>query len=308
MSERTVTADDVASGPPRLDAYVAAALPHVSRRVLRRVIANGDVCVNGHVAAKKGVRLNAGDRVTLPDLPMAIAPEPALPLGVVWEDDAMVAVDKPGGMPAHALDPREQGTAAAFVLARWPETATVGDRLAPGLVHRLDTGTSGLLLAARTAEAWTALRAAFQGHTVEKRYLALVGGAPVAWRTTRIDVALAHDTRDRRRMTAAPPGARAWAAETAVEVLRTAGDTALVAATIRTGVTHQVRVHLALLGLPVLNDTLYGGAAVDALAPERHALHAERLVVPHPSDGRRIVLTSPLPDDLASLERARRLG
>ncbi|HZP43814.1 MAG TPA: RluA family pseudouridine synthase [Candidatus Binatia bacterium] len=307
MTERTVSGDDAAGGgAPRLDAFVATALPHVSRRLCRELIASGAVRVNGRVAAKNGIRLRVGDRVALPDLPLALAPEPELALAVPYEDAAMAAVEKPGGMPAHALDPRERGTAAAFVLARWPETGTVGDRLAPGLVHRLDTGTSGLLLAARTPEAWSALRAAFAAHAVEKRYLAVVRGGRVPWRTERVDVPLAHDPRDRRRMTAAPPGARAWPAETTVEVLAAAEETALVAATIRTGVTHQVRVHLALLGLPVLNDALYGGAPADALPPGRHALHAERLLVPHPADGRRVVLTSALPADLAALARGLR--
>ena len=108
-------------------------------------------------------------------------------------------------------------------------------------------------------------------------------------------------------MIAAPPGARAWPAETAVQVLAVAGEVALVAATIRTGVTHQVRVHLALVGLPVLNDPLYGGAPADALAPGRHALHAERLDLPHPAGGGRIVLSSALPADLAALARAREI-
>jgi 23S rRNA pseudouridine1911/1915/1917 synthase len=303
VTERTVTAADVAGGPPRLDAFVASALPHVSRRVLRRAIAGGEVRVNGRVAAKKGVRLREGDRVTLPEVPEAIAPESALALPVLWEDDALVAVDKPGGMRAHALDPRERGTAAAFVRGRWPETATVGDPLAPGLVHRLDTGTSGVLVAARTPEAWASARAAFRRHAVEKRYLAIVGGGPVPWRTTRVDVPLAHDSRDRRRMTAAPPGRRAWPAETDVELLA-----ALVAATIRTGVTHQVRAHLALLGLPVVNDPLYGGTLETALPRGRHALHAERIALPHPADGRRLLITSALPTDLESLTRARGLA
>src|SRR5207247_11143367 len=119
------------------------------------------------------------------------APEPALDVPIVHEDEHLVVLDKPGGMPAHALDPRERGTVAAFVLARYPETAGVGDPLAPGLVHRLDTGTSGLLLVARTPEAYRHLREARRTRAVEKRYLALVAGRPPAAHS-RLEVAPPH--------------------------------------------------------------------------------------------------------------------
>ena len=146
------------SAPVRLDAFLHDAMPAVSRRLVRRLIAEGEVRVNGRAAAK-GVRLRGGDRVTVPALPAGVAPEPGLALPIVAEDEHLMVVDKPGGMPSHALDPRRGGTAAAFIVARHPETAGVGDPLAPGLVHRLDTGTSGLLVAARTAEAFAVLRA-----------------------------------------------------------------------------------------------------------------------------------------------------
>src|SRR4029077_15430969 len=141
------------------------------------------------------------------------APQPELALPIVHEDAALVAVDKPGGMPAHALDPRDRDAAAAFLLARHPEMAVVGDRLAPGLVHRLDTGTSGLLLAARTPEAHAAVRAALRARTVEKRYLAVVAGRVASMEARRITIALAHDPRARAHMIPAAPGLRAWPAE-----------------------------------------------------------------------------------------------
>ena len=289
----TVGADAV-----RLDTFLRGALPAMSRRLVRRLIAEGAVCVNGRPAAK-GVRVAPGDRVTLPDLPATITPEPGLALAVLHEDDALVALDKPGGMPGHALDPRQRGTAAAFLLARYPEMADVGDPLAPGLVHRLDSGTSGLLVAARTRAAHCALRAALRARAVEKRYLALVAGRPPAahW---RVDVPLAHDPHDRRRMVAGSPGQRTWPASTELRVAGHAGPHALVEAIMRTGVTHQVRVHLALGGHPVVGDELYGGPPA-GLPRGRHALHAVALRFPHPVTGEPVVITSELPAELARL-------
>lgn len=295
MGEPTLIVED---GGARLETFVHAALPRLSRRLVRRVIAEGAVRVNGR-PADKGHRLRRGDRVTVPALPARPVAEPALALPVVHEDGSLVAVDKPGGMPGHALDPRERGTAAGFLLARYPEMAEVGDPLAPGLVHRLDTGTSGLLLAARTREAWTAVRAALAARRIEKQYLAIVAGRfPRAVRL--VDVPLAHDPRDRRRMTAAPPGARAWAAETRLEGLGTADDRSLVRACIRTGVTHQVRVHLALVGHPVLGDVRYG-APPGPFADGRHALHATRIALTHPASGSSLVLECELPPALRAL-------
>jgi len=289
----------VGAGAARLDAFLHGALPALSRRFVRRLIAEGAVCVNGRPAAK-GVRLAPGDRVTLPDLPASIAPEPQLALPVLHEDDAVVALDKPGGMPGHALDPRQRGTAAAFLLARYPEMAGVGDPLAPGLVHRLDSGTSGLLVAARTRAAHQALRAALHARAVEKRYLAWVAGDASALDGTRVALPLAHDPRDRRRMVPAVAGMRAWPAETSVVVVSTGRARSLVEATIRTGVTHQVRVHLAARGHPVLGDVLYGGAPA-GLPPGRHALHAAGMTFPHPADGQPLSLRAALPAELALL-------
>jgi 23S rRNA pseudouridine1911/1915/1917 synthase len=280
----------------RLDAVVAAACPRLSRRVVHRLIDEGVVRVNGHRTGK-GTRLRAGDRVSGLAVP-ALAPEPDLPVAVVHEDDDVVVLDKPGGMPSHALDPREHGSVAAFVLARWPETAAVGERLAPGLAHRLDTGTSGLLVVARSPGVHAALRDAFRARAVAKRYLAVVCGTPPARLTLRTP--LAHDPRDRRRMAAADGTRKSWPAETEVEALAAAGGTTLVALTMRTGVTHQLRVHCALAGFPVLGDTLYG-TPNPALAPGRHALHAAALSLPALGAGVRWTALAPLPADLRAL-------
>jgi 23S rRNA pseudouridine1911/1915/1917 synthase len=276
--------------PARLDAFLLRSCPALSRRVARRLIADGLVRVNGHIVPK-GTRVLEGDRIALPAL--RLEPEPDLPVRVVHLDERLIAVEKPGGMPSHALDPRQRGTVAGFLAGRFPETAELGDPLSSGLAHRLDTGTSGLLLAARTAESYDALREAFRSGAVGKRYLALVAGVPEP-RVT-IDRPLAHDPEDRRRMVPARRGLRAWPARSEVTTLRAAGGRALVEVTLRTGVTHQARVHLALLGCPVLGDALYGGPDA-GLAAGRHALHASTLtLVGLPR------LDSELPEDLSAL-------
>ena len=281
--------------PTRLDACVRALAPELSRRLVRTLIDDGAVLVNGR-PGRKGTRVADGDVVELPAL-AALEPEPDLPLRVLYEDARMIAIDKPGGVRGHALDPRQRGTMAAALLARHPELATVGDPLAAGLVHRLDIGTSGVLVAARSAEAHRALRAAFRSHAVTKRYVAVVVGTPAAG--TIVDAALAHDSRDRRRMRVAQATDRAWSARTLVVAVEPRGERSLIEIEIRTGVTHQVRVHLAHLGHPIVGDALYG-TPCDALAPRRHALHARRLEVP--AYGLRI--EAPIPDDLLGLVRA----
>jgi 23S rRNA pseudouridine1911/1915/1917 synthase len=278
--------------PTRLDAVVRAALPAASRRLVRALIEDGSVRLNGR-RTTKGSPVAVGDVVELPAVG-ALAPDPGSPVHVLYEDAELVAIDKPGGVPGHAIDPRERGTMAGALLARYPELAGVGGPAGAGLVHRLDTGTSGVLVAARSPMAYVRLREAFRRHEVLKRYVAIVEGVPAAG--SDIDVPLAHDPGDRRRMRPARPDDRAWPARSALVAVEPYGSRALVHVEIRTGVTHQVRAHLALAGHPVVGDALYGGAT-GLLRPERHALHAELLEIP----ARQLRIVAPFPDDLRGL-------
>jgi 23S rRNA pseudouridine1911/1915/1917 synthase len=303
VDERTVP-----GGAPRdrLDRALAR-LFGVSRGRAMDWITEDRVRVDGRRAAK-GAQVGPGARVTVrrppPDAP---APQPELPLRIVHADGHVVVADKPAGMPSHPLKPGETGTAANALVGRFPELASVGP--APregGLVHRLDTDTSGLLLAARTEAAHTLLRAQFAARTVEKGYLALVAGELQAG--GEIEVPLAHDPHDARKVRAASDpewaeahGARpAWTRFTPVE--RRAGFT-LVEVEIATGVLHQIRAHLAFIGHPLAGDALYGGPELPGLS--RHFLHAARLAFAHP-DGSRPRFDSPLPEDLASVVGALR--
>jgi len=284
----------VAQHAGRLDVIVQAACPTLSRRLVRRLIDDGVIRVEGRRVAR-GAHVVAGACISVPAL--RLTPEADLAVPIVHVDDEVVVVDKPGGMPGHALDPRQRGTLAAFLAGRFPETAALGDPFSSGLVHRLDTGTSGLQMAARTPDAHARLRAAFRVGELAKTYLAIVHG--VAPADMRITMALRHDPRDRRLMTTAPGPGRAWPADTEVVRLATAGDRSLVEARLQSGVTHQVRVHLAARGHPIVGDGLYGGTT-EALPSGRHALHASR-IVPGGQVGDLPSFESPLPADLRAL-------
>lgn len=276
--------------PMRLDAWVRSVMAGTSRRLVHALIADGTIRVNGRRAAK-GTRVGTGDVVELPVL-APLAPEPGMALAILHEDADLVAIDKPGGVPGHALDLRQRGSVAGALLARYPEMAAI-DPLAAGLVHRLDTATSGVLLAARSRAVHAALRAAFRRRAITKHYLAVVAGTPSPG---VIELPLAHDPQARGRMRVARPGERAWSARTRVVRVTPRGTHSVVEIEIATGVTHQIRLHLAARGHPVLGDLAYGGPPA-GLAPGRHALHARQLVIPD----RSLTIEAPLPEDLRPL-------
>jgi 23S rRNA pseudouridine1911/1915/1917 synthase len=303
LDERTVPGG---MPPDRLDRALAR-LFGVSRGRAMEWIADDRVRVDGR-RARKGAQVGPGARVSVrkppPDSPV---PQPELPLRIVHADAHLVVADKPAGMPSHPLKPGETGTAANALVGRFPELASVGP--APregGLVHRLDTDTSGLLLAARTDAAHALLRAQFAARSVEKGYLALVAGELHAG--GEIDVPLAHDPHDSRKVrpASAPEWAEAHGARPAstrfTPLLRRGGFT-LLEVEIGTGVLHQIRAHLAFIGHPLAGDALYGGPQLPGLS--RHFLHAARLSFAHP-DGGRPRFDSPLPADLASALEAMR--
>ncbi len=295
-----------ATTPLRLDVFLTRALPQCSRRTAQRIIATGAVRINGH-RARKGATVVGGDVVEVADdqlAPQALQPNPQLVVPVLYEDEAVLALDKPAGMPSHALRADETETVANFLLARYPDVAAVGKRpLEPGIVHRLDTETSGILLVARTPSAYDALRLQFTERRVLKEYRAVVHGDLA--QPGEIGTAIAH-TRGHTRMRvcrmAKEPGRPAL---TRYRPLERYGSYTLLAVEIPTGVMHQIRVHLASIGHPVAGDRLYGDT-VSADTPARHLLHAYRLGFTHPESGRHIEIMSPVPADLRAF--LRRLG
>ncbi len=284
----------------RLDRYLADALG-LSRSKVMEAFEKGEVRVDGR-RARKGDPVAPGSEVTATIAAESSPPlaQPELPLAVLLEDAAFVALDKPAGMPTHPLQEGERGTLANALIARYPECATASDEVREcGFAHRLDVETSGAIVAARSAPAWRALRDRFGAREVGKVYLALVGGAP--GEGGEIDIPIAHHPKNPRRMIACATeeGARELKARPALtrfSVRERLGDFTLVEVEIPTGVTHQIRVHLAAVGAPVAGDALYGGPPIEGLG--RQFLHAARLEFPHPVSGAKVSLEAPLPDDL----------
>ena len=285
---------DTAQAGKRIDLVVGEALG-LSRARVKSLFEDGHVRINNH-KAKKGLMVAAGDALEI-DVPDAQASSAAmadttLELRVLHEDAALVFVDKAPGVASQPLQPGEHGTIANALVAKYPEMSVVGDDpREAGLCHRLDIETSGVLLAARTREAWEKMRAAFsEDRSVEKKYLALVKG-PLADDGV-IDVPLAHAG---DHMVAGVSDGRPAITEFSVRARR--GSWALVDVKLITGVLHQVRAHLAAVGAPIVGDTLYGGPPEPGLS--RFFLHAVSLGVRHPTTGDFLRVESPLPADLA---------
>ncbi len=297
------TAGDVAPGA-RIDRYLSDQL-QISRARLKRLFESGLVRIDGR-RVPKGAPVHQGARIEidLPDAPGAPCPEPELPLAILYEDSAMLAIDKPPGLPVHPLGAGECSTLAGALIARFPECAQASPEapLECGIAHRLDIETSGVILAARTPEAYRALRARFAERQVDKHYAALVGGLPAD--RGEIALPIAHHPTDARRMVAcADEGGlaqlKAREALTRYAIERWLGDFALLDVEIPTGVRHQIRVHLAAIGAPIAGDQLYGGPAIEGL--DRHFLHARRVGLRHPVTGARTDIEAPLPEDLAQI-------
>jgi 23S rRNA pseudouridine1911/1915/1917 synthase len=291
----------------RLDQFVARALPELSRARVQRLIDEGLVTVEGR-APKASRRLSAGERVVVtipPPEPLILEPE-ALPLRILYEDADLLVVDKPAGMPVHPGPGHLKGTLVNAVLAHCPDLSGIGGALRPGIVHRLDRDTSGLIIVAKNDRAHQALQRQLKERAVEKRYLALVRG-DLRPDEGVIDAPIARDPRFRKRMAVVPGGRDAV---TRWRVLgRFAGPGSgeprytLVEAKPVTGRTHQIRVHFASLGHPLVGDALYGRRS--ALVA-RQFLHAAGLSFTHPSTGERLTFESPLPDDLREALRGLR--
>ncbi len=294
----------------RLDRVVALHSPTLPRALILEAIANGLIRVNGRRAAK-GDKLREGDDLHIQPLAetssQALLPNPDILLDLLYEDAELLAFNKPAGQPVHPLSADETDTLANGLLARYPELAEIGgDPLFPALLHRIDTDTSGLVLAARTPKAYTELRRQFREQTVTKIYTALVHGTASSGAT--LDHYLAHQQNQRGKMVvitdlAKARKANAFKAITRYDIQQKFAAHTLLRVTIHTGVTHQIRCQLAHAGFPLVGDKTYGDQERRLPEMARHFLHAASLTCRHPATGRKLNITAPLPPDLEEILR-----
>ena len=289
----------------RLDNFLTAYLPDRSRSHVQRLIKDGHV--TGPVSSLRpstAVRAGQVYHVDIP-LPTAATPEPeAIPIRIVYEDEHLVVLDKPAGMVVHPGAGHSGGTLVNALLHHVKDLSGIGGELRPGIVHRLDRGTSGLMVVAKSDASHQELSRQFSDREVDKEYIALVWGVVQSGR--RIDAPIGRDPGDRQKMSTR--ARRARNAVTRVTSARHFKGVSLLKVAIATGRTHQIRVHLSAIGHPIVGDTTYGGVhrrtashlrAVQRL--ERPFLHSARLVFTHPADSRRVEFDSPLPLDLQAI-------
>lgn len=290
----------------RLDAFVRRCLPHLSLREAQRAIDERVFWVHER-PGRKGDRLFGGDVISFKGPQHLLAPTPLpgwdLQVPIRYEDDFVMVVDKPAGMATHGFSGRERKSLANFLTAIRPSLARVGKSpWEPGLVHRLDRDTSGLVLVAKEQESFENLRGQFRRGLIKKKYWALV------WGKVKSEQVLAYplirDPSDRKKMrvvkdeTGERIQARRWKASTQIKVVVCARTFSFLEVEIDTGVTHQIRVHLEAFGYPLVGDPLYGGSRPDPFSLGRQFLHAYCLGFHHPKTGEELIVESPLPEEL----------
>jgi 23S rRNA pseudouridine1911/1915/1917 synthase len=299
---RELTVSDEAAGE-RLDRYLAEHGGLASRAAVERMIERGAVRVDG-APAQKSLRLAGGERIELEEEPEAppAGPEPGSELAIplAFSDEHLIVVDKPAGVVTHPAP----GVVGPTLVAALRSLGLRGgdDEQRPGVIHRLDRDTSGLLVMTRSDEAYAALGEQMRARQIERRYIALVRGRPPS-RRGKIEAPIGRDRNDVGRM--AVGGRAERPAVTHFELVEPLVGSSLLHLKLETGRTHQIRVHLAAIGHPVIGDTVYGVPG-GQIGLRRQFLHAARLAFTHPVDGRRLELASDLPADLAeALEQAR---
>ena len=299
----------VKSGGIRLDAALLMEFPAATRTFIRAAVESGAILLNGR-RTHKGIKLKGGERIDISELlereDNAVIPVPDRKPDIVFEDDSLLAANKPAGMPVQPLSCRETGTLMNGIVAYYPECRPIGDRpLMAGALHRIDADTSGLVLVARTESAFENLRAQFSEQTVEKTYLALVEGAVAVGGT--LENELLHDptlpfcrmidVKSRNAGPALAARARTFHAVTAFRPIGRCSveneERTLLEITIFTGVTHQIRAQLALAGMHIINDRLYGAFAIENQTG--HCLHALAAKFRHPASGDECEIRTPLP-------------
>ena len=297
MEEKIYTLTIPAAGG-RIDKYLRDTLPDLSRAAVQRLIAEGEITVNGK-ATSASYSIRAGDEIVVhvpqPE-PTELLPQD-LPLDVLYEDADIIVVDKAAGMVVHPAPGHPDGTLVNAILAHCPDLRGVGGVLRPGIVHRLDQETSGVLVVAKDDHALRELQRQFKARTVSKTYVALLIGR-LAEAEGLIDAPIGRHPRQRKRMAVVAGGRPSRTRWSVMERLRDAQRRAytLLAVELLTGRTHQIRVHFSWFGYPLVGDATYGRR--DPLVAPRQFLHARDLTITHPTTGERMTFSAPLPADL----------
>ena len=276
----------------RLDKFVGEKCPELSRTYAQKLIGDGYITVKDRVA-KASLKLDIGDRINIvipPTPPSSLSPE-AIPLNIIYEDDDLLVVDKPAGLTVHPAPGHPGHTLVNAILSHFPHLADISDSLRPGIVHRLDRDTSGVMLVAKNKVAQADLIDQFKARSIVKAYLVLVKGRLTPERGV-IEAAIGRDPRNRKRMAVVTGGREA---RTEYRVIKYIGNYTLLEVIPETGRTHQIRVHLSAIGYPVVGDAVYGLRSVHL---SRQFLHASRLGFRLPSTGEYVEFTSELPPDL----------
>ena len=285
----------------RLDKLLLARNPDFSRSRIEGLIKSGFVTVNGAVAEKAGMKVAEDDEIEVeipPPVPAIPQPED-IPLDVIYEDSEMLVINKAPGMVVHPAPGHIGGTLVNALLFRCPDLSGIGGVTRPGIVHRLDQYTSGAMVIAKSQKAMSSLAKAFASHTsVEKTYIAVCRGRP-RLDSGRIENFIGRHPVDRKRMAILDNGGKR--AVTNWRVVKSVDGLSVIECRIETGRTHQIRVHMASLGCPVIGDAVYGKPALDkriSPAPARQMLHAWKLKLWHPTEGRQMEFEAPVPEDM----------
>jgi 23S rRNA pseudouridine1911/1915/1917 synthase len=312
------------SAGTRLDLFLAATCSDLSRSRIQKLISDGAVLVGGETVKRSHV-VRAGEQVSV-EVPeprkVAIEPEP-IPLAVLYEDEHLLAIDKPAGLVVHPSPGHGSGTLVNALLHHVRDFQGIGGELRPGIIHRLDRATSGVLVVAKTDLAHASLSRQMKKRSMKKEYLALVAGIPRV-RKGEVSFAIGRDPRDRKKMKAfrspgeLPSGAREARTLYEIEQEFFALGLTLLRCRLITGRTHQIRVHLAASGLPVVGDPVYGRPRLDRVKDAslkkkltefpRQALHAERITFRHPATNELLEIVAPVPEDLRELLEAVEAG
>jgi 23S rRNA pseudouridine1911/1915/1917 synthase len=286
----------------RLDRYLAAQCSDLSRSRIQKLIEDGQVWVNDQICASKKLALQQGDhvRVEVPEIRSSELSPEDIPLKILYEDDTLLIINKPVGLVVHPAPGHYTGTLVHALLAHCPSLPGIGGVERPGIVHRLDKDTSGVIMVAKTDHAHQHLQAQLQAKTARREYLGVVYGAPKSEHGT-IDQPLGRHPIDRKKMAVLPAERSGRHAITHWQLQERLGNYSLLHFQLETGRTHQIRVHSAYMGHPIVGDPVYSSGRTIGVNLPGQALHAWQLTVVHPVSGEQIQATAPLPDHFLTL-------